>query len=185
MGKWFLAFGLLIVAIITAFTIFAVSGVLDAPALFWQLGLKISWLEPHLQIYAQGQDAETWLKDQEAQLAGRAGEIEGYAQDLRSREEQLEQLAQELARQETDLKKRRADFAEELAARRNIKRLAEIYSEMPPEEGARILEKAQPELVLQILSWMDERDAARILALLPTGLAVTLSNELKQRPDEE
>ena len=61
MRKWILVIVLLLAAIITAFTIFAVTGVIDAPALFWNLGMKIGWIEPHLKVYAIGQDAEQWI----------------------------------------------------------------------------------------------------------------------------
>ncbi|NLJ81212.1 MAG: hypothetical protein GX335_09330 [Firmicutes bacterium] len=180
MGRWFVAFGLLIIAIILAFIIFSVTGVIDAPTLFWKLGLRISWLEPYLETYSRGKDIENWLAAQEEELGIRASEVEAYAQELKTQEEQLEESIQKFIKEETELLEHITKLEEELSERRNIQRLAEIYTEMGAEEAARILEEAGQELALQILTWMDERDAADILTKLPTNLAVALSKQLGQ-----
>lgn len=180
MGRWVLVTMLLILSILVAFGIFVATGVIDGPALFWQVGLKIAWLQPHLETYSHGQDGEAWIAAQEEELKLYSEELDLREAELIHRAEQLEQRTQELDKRESDLQKQIANFQGEQAQRHNIQKLAEMYTEMPPEESARILEKLDQSLIIEILLFMDMRDAANILTKLPTNLAVALSKELGQ-----
>lgn len=180
MGKWFLVLTLLIVAILVAFGIFVATGVIDGPALFWNVGLKTTWLKPHLETYTYGQDAEAWIQAKEDELQLQREDLEKREAALVQRNEELEQKAQQLAKVESDLNKRKTGFEAELAQNRNVQKLAEIYTEMSSEEAARILEKLDQALILDVLLLMDMQDAANILTKLPTNLAVALSKQLGQ-----
>lgn len=180
MGKWFLVISLLLVAILVAFGIFIVTGVIDGPALFWRLGLKSAWLQPHLETYSHGKDAQNWILGQEQELQEQAADLKRREATLELKAEELEQRAQQLDKREVELNKQQATLVAEQGQRRNVQKLAEIYTEMSPEEAARILEKLDQALVLDILVSMDVQDAATILTKLPTNLAVTLSKQLGQ-----
>lgn len=180
MGRWVLVTMLLILSILLAFGIFVATGVIDGPALFWNVGLKIAWLQPHLETYSHGQYGEAWIAAQEEELKLYSNELDLRAEELDKRADQLEQMDQELTKREDDLKAQMLGFQGEQAKRYNVQKLAEMYTEMPPEESARILEKLEQTLIIEILLDMDMRDAANILAKLPTNLAVALSKELGQ-----
>lgn len=180
MGRWVLVTMLLILSIIVAFGIFVATGVIDGSALFWQVGPKIAWLQPHLETYSHGLDGEAWIGAQEEKLQLYSTELTLREAELEDWSERLEQRAQQLDKQESELHKQVANFQAEQAQRHNVQKLAEIYTEMTPEEGAKILEKLDQSLILDILLSMDMRDAANILTKLPTNLAVALSKELGQ-----
>ena len=180
MRKWVLVILLLLVAIVVAFSIFAVTGVIDAPALFWNLGMKIGWIEPHLKIYAIGQDSESWIAAQQEQMQLKEGELSERAAELETYEKQLQQRAQELDDREATIATASARLQSDQDQRKNVQTLAALYKEMTPAESARILEKLDQELILDVLLSMDLQDAASILMELPTNLAVALSEKLGQ-----
>jgi flagellar motility protein MotE (MotC chaperone) len=177
-GKWVLVSIFLIVAIVTAFVVFAVTGVIDAPALALRAARSIDWLKPHVEVYEVGKAAEDWQKEQ-------LGELEDIRNGLAERERALEALADELEQRSQALDRREADLeaqaralAQARAERLNVQHLAEIYTEMDTVEAARILEKMNEGEVLEILAVMDVRTAARILEALPTERAASLSRRL-------
>ncbi len=180
MGRWVLVTMLLILSILVAFGIFVATGVIDGPALFWQVGLKIAWLQPHLETYSHGLDGEAWIAAQEEELQSYSTELQQREAELEKRAQQLEQKSQELDKRESEFQKQLAVLEGERAQRHNVQKLAEIYTEMTPDESARILEKLDQPLILEILLFMDMHDVANILTKLPTNLAVALSKELGQ-----
>lgn len=121
MGKWVLVMVLLIVAILVAFGIFVATGVVDGPALFWRVGLKNPWLQPHLETYSHGQDAENWIAAQEGDLRIRIADLENREAELVVRGDQLEQRSQQLDKRESELNKQVAAFRAEQAQRQNVK----------------------------------------------------------------
>jgi flagellar motility protein MotE (MotC chaperone) len=176
--KWILVIVLLLAAIITAFTIFAVTGVIDAPALFWNLGMKIGWIEPHLKVYAIGQDAEQWIAGQLDELAQKARELEEREAALGNEQEQLEQRRLQLDAREASINAASEKLAKEQEQLRSVQTLAALYTEMGPEEAAPILAKLEQDLILDVLLSMDMAEAALVLTELPTDLAVALSKQL-------
>lgn len=183
MGRWLLVVTLLLAAIIVAFSIFVVTGVIDGPALFWRVGTQVGWLRPHLETYAHGQDAEAWIARQEEALQLRVEELELRVQELQSDQKRLEQWAQQLDKREADLNALEAKLQAEQAQRRNTQTLAQIYTSMDPEEAAQILAQLDQDLILAVLLQMDLQLAADILTNLPTNLAVTLSKQIGQAQD--
>lgn len=178
MDRWLLVTVLLIIAIVVAFTILTATGVIDGPALFWKLGPKITWLEPHLETYSRGQDSEEWIAAQEEELRSELVKLRGREEELADLEKQLQQQIQALDRREADLEKWQGQLQSEQAQRRNVQTLAELYSEMPAADAATILQKLDQPLLLEILLLMEMQDAADILIQLPTDLAVSLSERL-------
>lgn len=183
MRRWFLVIGLLLIAIISAFVVFSITGVIDTPALFWNAAQSISWLEPYAATYSRGLDVEGWMKEQQLEIDRQWSELHQTEEDLQSQKTALEQHSQSLDQREQKLRQQEESLQREIAERRNIQRLAEIYAEMPTEEAARILEEMDQDLVLNILAEMDMRDAAMILTMFPTNLAVSLSKQLGKAPN--
>jgi len=178
--KWILVFFLLLIAIIVAFSIFAVTGVIDAPALFWDVGTKIGWIEPHLKVYAIGQDAEGWIENELLELQLKQEELDQREAQLRADRQLLEQRALELDSREASIETRASKVQEQEEQRRNIQTLASLYASMDAADAAQIIEKLDKDLVLRVLLQMDMQDAAVILTELPTNLAVTFSEALGQ-----
>lgn len=180
MGKWFLAVTLLLVAVVVAFSIFVVTGVIDGPALFWRLGMNISWIQPHLETYAHGQDAEGYVARYEAEVVQKREELSKWEAELEARSQELDERLKQLDRRETQLNNLAEKLQAEQAQRQNVRTLAEIYKEMIAADAARILEGMEQELLLNVLLNMDKQDAANILRELPTNLAVALSEKIGQ-----
>lgn len=180
MRKWLLAFLLLLLAVVVAFSIFAFTGVIDGPALFWDIGMKIGWIEPHLKVYAIGQDAEAWIAAQQEELRLREEDLAAREAKLRAEQQQLEQRAQQLDGRETSIQVASDKLEGSQAQLRNVQTLAALYKEMTAADAAQILEKLDETLILDVLLSMDLQDAASILIELPTNLAVTLSERLGQ-----
>lgn len=180
MAKWVLVVNFLVIAILVAFGIFVATGVIDGPALFWRVGMKTAWLQPHLETYGHGQDAENWIAGKEIEIQERLAELEAERIKLAKEEEALIQRTHELDKRQSDLEQASANLNTAQRQKQSVETLAEIYTEMSAEESAKILEKLENSLVLQILLAMEVQDAAEILTKLPTNLAVTLSEELGQ-----
>jgi len=176
--KWILVIVLLIIAIIAAFSIFAVTGVIDAPALFWDVGMKIGWIEPHLKLYAIGQDAEQWISAQVDELQQKMAALEEQEAALQGEKAQLDQRKQQLDAREASIDQAAEKLAAEQEQLRSVQTLAALYTEMGPEEAAPILAKLEQKLILDVLLSMDMADAALVLTELPTDLAVALSKQL-------
>lgn len=178
MGKWVLAVTLLLIAVLVAFGIFIATGVIDGPALFWRIGRNIEWVKPHLETYVHGQDVEAFV-------ARFDDELHQEKEDLQQRESQLQtdrikhnERAEQLDKRVIELNSLAEKLEAEQAQRRNIQRLAEIYTEMTAQDAARILAELEQELILDLLLEMDMQDAANILIELPTNLAAALSEKL-------
>lgn len=183
MGKWVLAILSLFLAIIVAFGILTATGVIDGGALLWSWGLRISWLRPHLETYAHGQDVEAYLASQEAELRAKLAELENRESELQASLTKLEQQVQQIEKRESDLAAREARLQALEEQRRSVQTLAQIYGGMAPADAARILQQLDQELLLQVFLEMDSYEAAQILIALPTNLAAALSAKLGQASD--
>lgn len=180
MRKWILAIFLLLTAVVVAFSIFVLTGVIDGPALFWDIGMKIGWIEPHLKVYAIGQDTEAWVVVQQEEFKMRQADLEKREAKLRADQQQLDQRAQQLDGRETSIQVASDKLQGDQAQLRSIQTLAALYTEMTAADAAQILEKLDQKLILNVLLLMDMQDAANILVELPTNLAVALSEQLGQ-----
>ncbi len=180
MRKWLLAIFLLLIAVVVAFNIFVFTGVIDGPALFWDIGMKIGWIEPHLKVYATGENAEAWIGAQQEELGLREADLQARESKLRADQLQLEQRAQQLDGREVSIQVASDKLQGDQDQLRSVQTLAALYTEMTAVDAARILEKLDQKLILNVLLNMDRQDAANILIELPTNLAVALSEQLGQ-----
>lgn len=178
MGRWFLAVTLLLIAVLVAFGIFVATGVIDGTALFWRIGMNVEWMKPHLETYVRGQDAEGFVARFDDELQQETKELEQRESQLQAEQAELNERAEQLDRRERELNSLADKLEAEQAQRRNVQRLAEIYTEMTAQDAARILAELEQELILDILLEMDMQDAANILIELPTNLAADLSEKL-------
>ena len=68
----------------------------------------------------------------------------------------------------------------EAGKEKSIKKLAKMYEAMPAKEAASILSGMDVDIVLDVLSFMQERPAAKVLAALDPARAAALSNLMSQ-----
>lgn len=178
MGRWLLVTVLLIVAVIAALGILMATDVIDGPALFWEYGPQISWLEPHLETYAAGKDSQGWINSQEEELRQQLADLQQRELELESGKMELEQRLEDLNRQEDSLGRQLAEYKRLQEQQRSVATLASLYTEMTAAVAAPILAQLEQHLILDVLLSMELQDAAEILSCLPAELAVTLSNLL-------
>jgi len=71
----------------------------------------------------------------------------------------------------------------EEAKLRSLKKLAKVYEAMPANDAAAILSGMDVEIVLDVLRFMKERPAAKVLAALDPARAAALSNMLSDKKE--
>jgi len=156
--------------------------------------------QPRLNVSvpeARAADAGTRAADKEsASKAGSLSEqwdkLHQREQELKRREKSFQELKQELdkklARQE-ELKTRLEEIIEEARVLKNekIKHLVDVYSNMQPEQAARVLETLDQTIAVKILAGMRGRTAGEILSFVQAEKAARLSEDLTdfQTPFEE
>ncbi len=108
------------------------------------------------------------------------------------REEQLADLTEAMALQQAviseefnKLKSMRSRIGDaigqvEAGKMKSVKKLAKMYEAMPAKEAAAILSGMDVDIVLDVLSFMKERPAAKVLAALDPARAAALSNLMSQ-----
>jgi flagellar motility protein MotE (MotC chaperone) len=126
------------------------------------------------------------------QLAKRRAELEQREQDLADRAAMLEAVQQQISTKVGEQQKLKADI-EKLAGSGQdagsikYRRLVKIYESMKPEEAARILEKMDGEVLLEVVTRMGERRLAPILAQMDPlkAQAITVAMAMQPDPTEE
>ncbi len=182
MVKWFLAFLALIAAIIVALVILTITEVIQPQSTLVAWGRKVPFLAPHIDTYALGRRALIWRENEQGKIEEAWLEVEEEYRLLEARSQALDKRSEELQRIARTLDDRVQKLKEEDGARRNLDRLASIYREMPLQETARILQELDPKTMIDLLAILDSREIADILTLLPTELAASLSEQLKELP---
>ena len=114
--RWFLVIGLLLVAIISAFVVFSITGVIDTPALVWNAAQSISWLKPHAATYSRGLDVEGWMDEQQREIDRQLAELRQSEEALQQLQTQLDQRSQLLDQREQNLNEVGADTRTESPA---------------------------------------------------------------------
>jgi len=94
-------------------------------------------------------------------------------------EKVLDQSRQRLEAVIAELETRQSAYAEE--RERSAARLAKMYEVMRPEQAAPILSTLDLEVIVDVMTRMRERPAARILAEMDAGLAARISTRLSAR----
>lgn len=172
MVKWLLAVLALLIAVLSAAVVFAITGVIEPQSYLLQTVRSMDWAEPYIETYETGRIAQEWRREEEEQLLAAWGEVEAAREELQRERAALDQRQEVVAREEERLDDR-------LAAARNVQRLAELYTDMAPQEAVEILKLMEEALVAEILLTMASEDASIIMASMPPELAASLSRQLQ------
>lgn len=172
MFKWVMAIFSLIFAVIVASVILTVTGVIHPQAAIAEYAHSLEWVAPHFETYKIGQDHHSWLSVQEQELAEAWKVIEQERHLLVVERERLDQLENRL-----NLDNQRLVDARN--HNQNIASLANLYSNMRPEEASAIIKLLNPDLILDVLLAMDGETASLVMADLPPELAAQVSGEFR------
>lgn len=82
----------------------------------------------------------------------------------------------------TELRTVQADFTEEREV--SVARLAKVYGAMKPDKAAPILETLHPDIVLEIVSRMKDRQAAKVLSFMDRALASEISSRMSRKGED-
>ena len=120
--------------------------------------VRYSYQTPEYASYKKALDA----------IEKREQDVEKTEKQQSEKESQLKMFEGELASQRNELEKIQNAIKSilvelQLSEKKNIKRLANVYSLMAPEDAVPIIEELDDETIVQILSLMKERQAARLM----------------------
>ena len=163
----------LIISVVTFFLIFGGLGMLSS-----QLGVSPTAEQPPLTPVLD-QDASLLMKglDAERKLVRREKEeLVSLRRAVAVQEQVLEEGRRELAAMIREIEDKQHVLSEE--RERAAVRLAKMYENMKPAQAAPILSALDMDILLDIMTRMKEREAARILANMDAGLAAQISTEL-------
>jgi flagellar motility protein MotE (MotC chaperone) len=170
--KWLTAIYTLIISVLIALVILTFTGTIHPQDTLIRYAQSVPALAPYVETYYIGADWEKWHGQRQAELEAEKLELEQIRTELELKQRQLEELSDRLDRQE-----------EALAAARekqlNTANLAQLYTQMRPQEAVAILQLMEQDLVLDILTAMDHETAAVILAALPPDMAAQLSAKFR------
>jgi len=116
----------------------------------------------------------------------RQKEMDKREEELKRKEERLNALQADLDKQINELKAAQAKIEDLIKERGDledeaVKRLAKTYSSMPPENAAALLQQLDYAIAVRVLTNMKERNAARVLAVIPKDAAAKLSEGLVKK----
>jgi flagellar motility protein MotE (MotC chaperone) len=163
----------LIISVVTFFLIFGGLGVLSS-----QLGGKPNGVQ-HALVPLPDLDAAQVMKglDAERTLVRREKEeLVTLRRAVAVQEQVLEEGRRELSTMVREIEDKQHVLTEERD--RAASRLAKMYENMKPAQAAPILSALEMDILLDIMTRMKEREAARILANMDAGLAARISTEL-------
>ena len=143
------------------------------------------------QTSAEPFDPQTLTKaDYEVlqQLAKRRNELDQREKDLADRAAMLEAVQQQVSAKVDQQQKLKADLEKLSAAQQDAgdakyRRLVKIYESMKPDEAARILEKMEGNVLLEVVMRMGERRLAPILAQMDPMRAQAITIAMAARLD--
>lgn len=148
-----------------------------------------------VQTMMQVQDAEEAdaepdpLKLERQSLQAKAADVarrEGAIEDLEESVE-LERAVLSEEFNKLDSMRKRIELAVgqvEESKVKSLKKLAKVYEAMPAPEAAAILSGMDADIVLDVLRFMKERPAAKVLAALDPARAAALSNMLSNQKEK-
>lgn len=126
------------------------------------------------------------------QLARRRAELDQREKDLADRAAMLEAVQQQVTTKVGEQQKLKSDIEKltgggQDAGSMKYRRLVKIYESMKPDEAARILEKMDGEVLLEVVTRMGERRLAPILAQMDPlkAQAITVAMAMQPDPTEE
>ena len=126
------------------------------------------------------------------QLSKRRAELDQREKDLADRAAMLEAVQQQVTTKVGEQQKLKSDIEKltgggQDAGSMKYRRLVKIYELMKPDEAARILEKMDGEVLLEVVTRMGERRLAPILAQMDPlkAQAITVAMAMQPDPTEE
>lgn len=126
------------------------------------------------------------------QLSKRRAELDQREKDLADRAAMLEAVQQQVTTKVGEQQKLKSDIEKltgggQDAGSMKYRRLVKIYESMKPDEAARILEKMDGEVLLEVVTRMGERRLAPILAQMDPlkAQAITVAMAMQPDPTEE
>jgi flagellar motility protein MotE (MotC chaperone) len=126
------------------------------------------------------------------QLAKRRAELDQREKDLADRAAMLEAVQQQITTKVGEQQKLKSDIEKltgggQDAGSMKYRRLVKIYESMKPDEAARILEKMDGQVLLEVVTRMGERRLAPILAQMDPlkAQAITVAMAMQPDPTEE
>lgn len=163
----------LIISVVTFFLIFGGLAILSS-----QLGGK-SQVGQLAMVPAKDPDAEMVMKGLEAErtmVRREKEELVALRQAVAVQEQVMEEGRRELTAMVREIEAKQRVLGEE--RNRAAGRLAKMYENMKPAQAAPILSALDMDILLDIMTRMKEREAAKILAQMDAGLAARISTEL-------
>lgn len=163
----------LIISVVTFFLIFGGLAILSS-----QLGGNLNDVQP-ADIAANTIDAALVMKGLDAERAMirlEKEELMTLRQAVAVQEQVLEEGRKELSAMVMEIETQQRVLGEE--RERSAGRLAKMYENMKSSQAAPILSALDMDIILDIMVRMKEREAARILSNMDTGLAARISTEL-------
>ena len=126
----------------------------------------------------EDQKVLTSLDARRAELAERDKKIDQRELDLNAQESELEMKLAELRQLTSKLKTQREGVDEQHALQ--VQQLAKIYSAMPPEEAAKLIEDLDSPIAIELMKKMSEKRIGQILSLMDKSRAIKLSKMIIQ-----
>ena len=163
----------LIISVVTFFLIFGGLGILSS-----QLGSNPLGRQQNSES-VKAKDAGLVIKGLEAEKAlirREKEELITLRQAIAVQDQVLEEGRRELELMAGEIEAQQRVLSEE--KERSVGRLAKMYENMKPAQAAPILSALEMDILLDIMTLMKEREAARILAKMEAGLAARISTEL-------
>lgn len=119
------------------------------------------------------------LGERRQALDARAGELDRREALLKAAEDRIESRLNELKALQASIESTMQKYDEQEEARRRS--LVKIYETMKPKDAARVLERLELEVMVDLIEGMKEQKVAPILAEMDPGKAKLLTAELAKR----
>ncbi len=129
---------------------------------------KKSWSEEEIRVFSKLEERKKELDDREVELQKLEEELQQQRVMLEDKIKELEKMRQSVA---VLLKDRTVSDSEK------VDRLVEFYSNMKPQNAAKIFEEINENLAVEILSRLKKKNAADIMNLIKPDKAQRLSEK--------
>lgn len=128
---------------------------------------------------------KTWTDEEIAlftQLEQRKSELDQREENLKKLEVELKQQQEDIKKNLAELRKIRTKISQGLEQKiekdeEKVDKLVAVYSNMKPQQAAKVMEKIDEELAIRVLAKMKKKSAAEVLNLLEPEKAKRLSEK--------
>ncbi len=130
--------------------------------------VKKSWTEEEIKAFAKLEDRKRELDEREAEMARLEEELQQQRVMLEDKIKQLEKVRQNIG---AVLKEKTVSDSEK------VDRLVEFYSNMKPQNAAKVFEELNENLAVEVLTRIKKKNAADIMNLIKADKAQRLSEK--------